>query len=316
MRFPFRPALLALAFPLVAWAQAFPAKPIRVILPFTAGGAPDFVPRLIAEKAGPALGQPVVIEYRPGAGGVIAAEAVAAAAPDGYTLLHHTSGHLMPPFLTKNVRFDPVKDFTPIMIDVEATLYLIVNPSLPVHTVADLVEFAKRNPGKLAYGSSGVGSLYHLTGELVKMSAGIDMVHVPYKGSPQTLADLIANQIQVTFGGANILPHVKSGKVRILAHLDSRRINPEIPAITETLPAYRKLPSWFGFLGPAGMSVAVVKRLESEFVKATLSPELKPKWDEGGFVIVASSAEQFAATMQSDIELITRIVKAAGIQPE
>src|SRR6185503_10362320 len=277
-------ALAALLAPAVALPQAFPARPIRVLIPFTAGGAPDFVPRYVAERAQIGLGQPVIIENRPGAGGMIAAEAVAGAQPDGYTLLHNTSGHTMPPFLVKNLRFDPIKDFTPIMIDVEATLYLITNPQTPFSTTAEFVDYAKKNPGKLSYGSSGVGSLYHLTGEAIKMFAGIDMVHVPYKGSPQSVADLIANQIQVTFGGANILGQVRAGKIRILSLLQNERINPQIPAISEAIPAFRKLPAWFGFLGPANMPVAVVKRLESEFIRATLSPELKPKWDEGGFV--------------------------------
>jgi tripartite-type tricarboxylate transporter receptor subunit TctC len=189
-------------------------------------------------------------------------------------------------------------------------------PALPFRTTADLVDAAKRNPGKLTYGSSGVGSLYHLMGELVKMSAGIDLVHVPYKGSAQSVADLMAGQIDVAFGGANVLPQVKSGKIRILALLDNRRINPDIPAITETVPAYQKLPAWFGVLGPAGMPPAIVKRLETELIRATVAPELKPRWDEGGFVVVAGGSEQFAATLRSDVALITRIVKAASIHPE
>ncbi len=308
-------ALLAV-LPLAVSAQGFPVKPIRVLVPFTAGGAPDFVPRLVSEKAQAALGQPIIVENRPGAGGMIAAEATAVAPADGYTLFHNTSGHTMPPFLVKNVRFDPIKDFTPIMIDVEATLYLITNPQTGFQTVAEFLDYAKKNPGKLSYGSSGIGSLYHLMGEQLKMAAGIDMVHVPYKGSPQSVTDLVANQIQLAFGGANILGQVRSGKIRILALLQDQRINPSIPAITESIPNYRKLPAWFGFLGPANMPPAVVKRLEAEFIKATLSPELKPKWDEGGFVVQALNSEQFAQTLQSDIELITKIVKVAGIQPE
>jgi tripartite-type tricarboxylate transporter receptor subunit TctC len=308
--------LLAFALSSNAFGQAFPVKPIRVLIPFTPGGAPDLVPRMVSERAAIGLGQPVVPENRPGAGGSIASDAVASSPPDGYTLLHNTSGHTMPPFLKKNVRFDPIRDFTPIMIDVEATLYLISNPATPFKTVAELVDYAKQNPGKLSYGSSGIGSLYHLMGELVKMSAGIEAVHIPYKGSPQIVADLLAGQIQWAFGGANILGAAKAGKIRILALLHDKRINPDIPAITETVPAYRRLPAWFGFLGPAKMPPAVVKRLEAEFMKATLSPELKPRWDEGGFVIQALGAEQFAQVMQSDVEQITRIVKAAGIKPE
>src|SRR4051812_18449052 len=296
--------LLCFVSSLDALGQAYPVRPIRILVPFTAGGAPDFVPRLVSDMASQALGQPIVVENRAGAGGMIASEAVAGAPPDGYTLLHNTSGHTMPPFLVKNVRFDPIKDFTPISIDVEATLYLITNPATGFRTAGDLVDYAKKFPGKLAYGSSGTGSLYHLMGELVKLSAGIDMVHVPYKGSPQSVTDLIANQIQVAFGGANILGQVRSGKIRILALLHDKRINPEIPAITETLPGYRRLPAWFGLLGPAGMPPAVVKRLEGEFIKATLSPTLKPKWEEGGFVIHATTSEQMAAQMRSDVELI------------
>ena len=299
-----------------AFGQTYPTKPIRVLVPYSAGGSPDLVPRIVAEKVALTLGQPVVVENRPGAAGTIAAEAVAVAPADGYTLLANTSGHTTTPFLSKTVRFDPIKDFTPIMVSVEATLYLITNPQQPFRNAAELVDYAKKNPGKLAYGSSGVGSLYHLMGELVKLSAGIDMVHVPYKGSPQAVADLMANQIQLAFGGSNILGQVKSGKVRVLALLDTKRLSPDIPAIAESVPAYRRLPAWFGILGPAGLPAPIVKRLESDFLKATLLPEVKPRWDEGGFVVVAANAEQFAGMLQSDIELITRIVKAANIRPE
>src|SRR4051812_9244289 len=308
--------LLGLLLSAGAFAQAYPTKPIRILVPYTAGGSPDLVPRIVSEKASGFLGQPIVVENRPGAAGTIAADAVAASPADGYTLLANTSGHTTTPFLSKTVRFDPIKDFTPIMVSVEATLYLITNPQQPFRTAGELVDYAKKNPGKLAYGSSGVGSLYHLMGELVKLSAGIDMIHVPYKGSPQAVSDLMANQIQLAFGGANILAQAKSGKVRVLALLDNKRLSADIPAISESVPAYRKLPAWFGFLGPAGLPAPIVKRLETEFLKATLLPEVKPRWDEGGFVVVAANAEQFAAILQSDIELITRIVKVANIRPE
>ena len=304
---------------IAAQAQSYPVKPVRMIVPFPPGGAPDFVPRMLAERITPGFGQPMVIENRSGAAGMIAAENVAAAAPDGYTLLHTTSGtHVTPIFLAKNLRYDPVKDFTPISIDVEATLYLIANPGLPANTMSELIDYAKRNPGKLNYGSSGIGSLYHLSGELIRISAGLDLVHVPYKGSPQTVPDLIAGQIMLSFGGANILPHVKSGKIKILALLEDKRLPgwPGAPAITETVPGYRKLPTWFGVLGPAGMPAPVVTRLQNEFIRAVNAPELRARWDEGGFVIVGGTAEQFAATLKSDIEITGRIVKAANIRPE
>jgi tripartite-type tricarboxylate transporter receptor subunit TctC len=305
--------------PAVAFTQAFPSKPIRMVIPFPPGGV-DITGRLLAGKMAELIGQPVVVDNRGGANGIIGSEIVKNAPPDGYTILLTTpSTHITAVYLQKGVPYDPVKDFTPISAALEPVSLLVVNPSVQAATVQELVQLAKKNPGKLSYSSSGIGSVFHLTGEALKEAAGIDLLHVPYKGTGPSLADVIAGRIDVTFSAlSSTRPHIKSGKLRALAVAEPARYSglPDVPTITEGVPGFEKPSTWFGFFGPAGMQRPVVQRLNAELVKTAQSPDLRPKLDESGFSIIASSPEEFAAMMKKGLEVYGRIVKLVGLKPE
>ena len=311
-------AVLA-AVSLSAMAQSFPAKPIHVIVPFPPGGI-DTPMRLLGPFMQQDLGQPVVIDNRAGANGIIGSELVARSAPDGYTLLFGTSSTLVSAvFLSKNLPFDPVKDFSPITIAYAGVETLSVNSSVPLNSVKELVDYAKRNPGKLAYASSGIGSAYHLDGELLKLAAGIDLVHVPYKGTGPALQDLVAGRIEVGFPTyGNVRPFLTSGKVKVLALIDANRYSglPAVPTVAETLPTFVKAPSWIAMVGPAGLPRAIQMRLHDSIVKAANTPEVRKVLEDGGSQLVLDTPEEFAAQLKSDLERTGAIVKALGIQPE
>ena len=303
-----------------ALAQAYPAKPVRMIITFPPGGPTDIAARLIAAKTGEGLGQPVLPDNRAGASGVIAAEVAARAAPDGYTmLLSPVSSHLIPYFIAKNHPFHPVKDFTLICNATESSSGVVVNSALPVTNLRELIELAKRELGKLTYSSAGVGTLFHLTGELFNQAAGVNMVHIPYKGAAQALTDLSSGQISVTFSIlAPVLSHVRTGKVRLIAILESARnaSMPDVPTVTETLPGFQKLGGGLGFYGPAGLPRPIVQRLNAEIVKAIFAPEVKAKLEDFGFRVSASTPEEFATLMKNEFETYGRAVKLAGLKQE
>jgi tripartite-type tricarboxylate transporter receptor subunit TctC len=313
------PALFAvLSF--AAGSQTYPSKPIRLIIPAVPGSAFDASGRLMATKLGEALGQPLVPDNRGGAGGVIGVEAAARAVPDGYTLMWANPGAvILTSFTTKNIPFDPLKDLAPISVMNHPVTVIVVNPKVPVSSVSELVELARKNPGKLSYGSAGIGSEFHLFGELFKQAAGVDIVHVPYKGPILALNDVMAERIEVgyiTLGSS--LAHHKAGKLKILAVIGSKRFKgaPELPATGESLPAFEPPKTWFGLMAPSGIAQAMVARLHSEFIKALKSAEVRTWLDANFQESVGNSPVEFAALLKHDFETSGKIARAAGIRPE
>jgi len=309
-----------LAFPLIALAQAWPSKPIRLVVPYPPGGSTDLLARTIGQKVGEALGQQIIVDNRAGAGGMLGSEIVARSAPDGYTLLLGTGAtHGLTLLLSKAIPYDPVKDFTPIAAAVEVPIILCVSLQVPAATARELVDYAKKNPGKLAYGSSGTGSPHHLSGELLRQVAGIDVVHVPYKGAAPAVQDLIGSQIPMVFTTlSTALPHIKAGKIRAIGFVEAKRQPsvPEIPTIGESVPGYVMPASWLGFFAPAGLPDPILRRLNAEIVKAVQSPDVRAKLETAGMPVVGTGSEEFAKMVKDDIETFRRIVNAAGIKPE
>ncbi len=307
-----------LALPLAAHAQAYPSRPIRSVV--TVAGGADIVARLVAQGLTGALGQPVVVETQSGAGGAIGAEAVARAVPDGYTImLTSASALVMNRFLSKSARLDPLKDFTPITKAFETVALVVASPALPVGSMRDLVEYAKSHPGRLSYGTSGIGTTHHLSGESIRLLTGIDWVHVPYKGGPPVITDLIGGEIQVGFSIlATAAPFIASGKIKILAVNGAKRYHVirDVPTVTEQLPGYEPPSTWGGYFGPAGMPQAIVVRLHDEIARVLNSPEVRAKAEDLGFPVATSTPEELTATIRRDIEYTAKIVAAVGIRPE
>ena len=319
MKKPIAVALL-LALPALALAQAFPSRPIRVISTFTAGSPADALVRHVSQKMTESIGQPVVVEVQTGASGVVGGQFVARAAPDGYTLLATIPTTLVAtPFLLKNKPYDPIKDFTPITAAIDAATCIMVSTSLPVNSVKELVAYAKANPGKVPYGSNGVGGTYHMEWESVKRIYGLDMTHVPYKGGTDALMAAVNGQIPVSFAPLSAaLPHVKAGKIRVLAVLDNKRYpgNPEIPAMKEEIPDYEKMPTGTFYYGPANMQRPIVNRLYEEIRKAVNDPDVVARMKAIAFFSTVNTPEEFAAQTRREIEVAARGIKAAGLEAE
>jgi tripartite-type tricarboxylate transporter receptor subunit TctC len=323
MTAPARPWLLLIMLaatlaPTSALSQT--ARPLKIVVPFPPGNGTDILARLMAPKMTAATRQPVIVENRGGANGMIGAEAVARAAPDGTTILFTSpSTHVTALFLSKNLPYDPIKDFTPITAAVEPVTVMTINPSLPVNSVKELIAYAKANPGKLNYSSPGVGAVFHMSGELFKLGAGVDIVHVPYKGASPALAGVIAGEVSIGFNSlASVLPHMRSGKLRVLAVLEAKRYPglPEVPSIGEALPGFEKPASWFGLFGPAGLTAPALARLHDELVASLKDPDVRSKLDELAMSVIANTPEQFSVMLKSGIDQYGRLIKAAGIQPE
>lgn len=301
-------------------AQTYPTKgPIRFVLGFPPGPI-DIVARPAALKLEAALGQTIIIENRPGANGAIASDQVARSEPDGYNLLLGTSGtHVTSVHLVKNLPYDPVKDFTPIIAMVEPTTCVAVNPQLPVNTVPELVAYAKANPGKLSYGSPGVGSTFHLLGELFNQVANVQMQHVPYRGLEQAMTDVIANHIPMLFTSCStVAPHAAVGKARILAVLEQQRFGrlPDIPSITESMPAFKKPSTWFAMFGPKGMPEPIVQRLNAEMNAILAMPDIKARFEENSYTVIGGTPQHLHDLMVDGIDRFGQIAKAAGIKAE
>lgn len=312
-------ATTAVALPSRAFAQQWPEKPIRIVIGFPPGPL-DIIGRPVAQKLQEAFGQTVIFENRPGANGSIATQQVAKADPDGYTILMGTSGtHVTAVHLFKNLRYDPVKDFDPIIAAVEPATCLAVHPGVPAKNVNELVAYLKANPGKLSYASTGVGSVFHLAGELFKQTAGVDVVHVPYKGAEGAMTDLIAGHIPMAFTSVSIAgPHIQSGGARLIAILEPERFArmPDAPSITESIPAFRKPSTWFGFFAPRGTPRPVIDRLNAEIGKILLMPDIQARMQDAGYAIIGGSPEKLRDLMLDGIDRFGKIIEAAGIKPE
>ena len=314
-------ALLALAVVTSATAQTspYPSRQIQMVLGFPPGPV-DIVGRPVAARLQEALGQTVVFENRPGANGAIATEQVMRAAPDGYTILLATSGtHVTAVHLTKNLAYDPVKDFEPIIAAVEPVTSLVVHPSVPANTVPELIAWLKANPGRASYGTSGNGSVFHLTGELFKQTTGVQMAHVPYRGLDPAMSDLIAGHIPILFTAhSTAAPHIDAGKAKLIAMLEPERFarRPNTPSITEAIPAFRKPPTWFGFFAPKDTPAPVIAKLNTEIAKILATPEMQARFQDAGYAMLGGSPERLREMMIEGIERFGVIIKAAGIQAE
>jgi len=302
-------------------AQDFPSKPIRIIVPYTAGGSSDYVARTIATRLQENLKSPVVVENKPGGNAQIGCDYVAKSAPDGYTLLlAGMTTHAAAPALYKKLPYDTIKDFTPISNVIESPLVVVVNPEVHANTLKELVALAKANPGKLNYGSAGVGNTLHLAGESFRLATGTDLVHVPYKGASQALGDLLGGRIQVMFDLPQTpLANIQAGKLRALAVTGGERLSllPGVPTTAEAgLPAFT-FGTWIGLVAPAGTPPAVIKRLHAEIVKAATQAEVKEAFGKMAMLVSTSdSPEAFAKKMQAETERLAKVIQTAGIKPE
>jgi tripartite-type tricarboxylate transporter receptor subunit TctC len=305
------------------WAVAadnYPAKPIRLIVPFPPGGPADALARLVGEKMAASLGKAIVVENRPGAGGNIGMEVGAKAAPDGYTLVLAPAGNLtVNPSLYRSIPYDVGRDFTPISVLATVPNILVVHPSVPAKTVTELVQYAKAHPGELNFSSPGNGSGAHLAGELLKSMANVDMTHVPFNGIAPAVTAVLGGQVQAMFAGApSVLQHVKSGKLRALAVASLARIAaaPNLPTLAESgFPGF-DVTSWYGIVAPAGTPSQVIDRLHSEMTKALNEPDLREKLSALGAEPVGNTPAEFAATIRSETAKWSKIVKDAKITAE
>jgi tripartite-type tricarboxylate transporter receptor subunit TctC len=307
-------------FPGTAAAQSWPAaRPIRIIVPQSAGGSTDQVARPLAKALSDSLGQSVIIENRPGAGSIVGTDAVAKAAPDGYTLLAVAASFSISPAIYKKLPYDPVRDFSPVTLLASFPNVLVVSANLPVKSVAELIAYAKANPGKLNYGSSGIGTGTHLSMELFKNMAGIEMVHVAYKGGAPAVNALLAGEVQVNLATiSTAISHIKSGKLRALAVSGRSRVAafPGVPTIAESgLPGY-EYDSWIALLAPAKTPRAIISKLGADAAKAAHGPELKALLALEGAEPVGSSPEEFTATLQAELARWKKLVDATGIKAD
>ena len=312
--------VVLLAFSTSASAQQYPNRPIRFVVPFAPGGSTDTLARTIGQKLTDALQQQVVVDNRSGANGNIGMEIVAHAAPDGYTILLGYIANLgIGPGLYAKLPFDPVRDYAPITQLASSPNILAVHPSLPVKSLRELIAYAKTNPKKLNFASSGVGSIGHLTGELLNRSACVDMVHVPYKGSGQAVIDLLGGQVQMMFSGmSSVMQHIKAGKLRALAVTGAQRSPavPDVPTIAESgFPGF-EATAWYGVLAAARTPKPIVNRLHDEIVRALALPEVKERLNNVGFELVGGTPDEFAVFIKSEIAKWTRVVRDAHISAE
>jgi tripartite-type tricarboxylate transporter receptor subunit TctC len=313
-------AALLLAGMSGAWPQDWPTRPIKIVTALAAGGAVDVIGHAVGDAFSAATKLPVIIDNRPGGGGTLAAVTVARAEPDGTTLLLGTAAALnVAPVLAKNFPTDLVAGLTPLALAAELPMCLVVNKSLPVNNVTELIAYAKAHPGKLSFGSSGPNTVHHIAGEFFKRHAGIDWVHVPYRGGSLAMTDLLAGQIPVLFATlATAMPFIDSGAVKVIGMVEDRRSRsrPDIPTIAESLPGYAMPQSWIGFLGPPKMSAALVARMNAELVAATSTPKAREALEDSGFEVVTSTPEQFADVIKASLARYRKITAEAGIEAQ
>ncbi len=301
-----------------ALGQNYPSKVVRIIVPFTPGGGNDVYARAIAPKLQERFGQPVIVENKPGAAGNIGADFVARSAPDGHTLLVAQNGLAMAPWITKNLPFDVEKDFAPVGISLTLPLGVVVNPDLPINSIADLVAYARTNPDKLSYAIPGFGTPQHLFTELLLSMTGTRMVAVPYKGAAGMVGDLMGGQVHVLFGALNsLLPHIKSGKIRAIGVGERERLPylKDVPTVAETLSGY-EAGFWFGLFAPAGTPEAIVKKISEEVRAAVTAPDVVPRLQAVGFEIKPGTPAEMRATLKTELEKWRKVVNEAGIKPQ
>ncbi len=311
---------ILLLMPCLAAAQSYPAKPLRMIVTFAAGGGADFAARAIAPKLSELLGQPVVVDNRPGANGALGADLVAKAAPDGYTLLLGAAGTLVvAPHLGANMPFDPMKDLTPASLVAISPFVVTLNPSVQASSVRELIALAKASPGKINYGTSGTGGSPQLAAELFKSMTGVNMVHVPYKGLAPALTDLIGGQIQVVFADVGLVKgHIAGGKLKGLAVTSAARTSamPELPTVAEAGVSGYAAGTWYGILAPAGTPAEIVSRISAETRKALALAELRAAFVAQGMEPVGDTPAQFAGYMRDESAKWGKVIREAGIKAQ
>ena len=307
---------LALLVP-AAHADTYPAKTVRIIVPYATGGGTDILARLFAQKLGDSWGQPVIVENRPGADGIIGSELIAKSPPDGYNLVLVVAAHVINPSLKAKMPFDILKDFTPITMVAASPWVVVVSPVVPAHNIRELIALAKAQPGKLTFGSSEPSS--RLAGEQFKSLASVELLHIPYKGGSQIMTDLLGGHIQVGFTSVlTVLQHYKSGKLRVLGVGGKNRSPsmPDIPTVVEAgLPGY-EISAWYGLYGPAGMPKDITEKIQKEIARISTQPDVKERLLQLGAEPVANTPAEFAAFTQAEYAKFAKIIKAAGIQPD
>ena len=309
-----------LAVPVLpAFSQGYPSKPVRVIAPFPPGGGTDLFARAVAQKLTSTLGQTFVVDNRSGAGGMIGADLIAKSPPDGYSLLITSSStHSINPHLTRKMPYDAIRDFVPVINIASAPNVLVVHPSVPAKSVKELIALAKSRPGALNYASNGTGTLSHLTGEMFKLQAGVNLIHIPYKGGPPAVIDLVAGQVSALFAAApTVFPQVRAGKLRAIAMTGPKRSAalPDLPAVAEILPGFDSV-QWWAMFAPAGTAGDVVDRLNSEVSRIITDADVKARFAAEGAEPAGGSPREFAAFVRADFEKWGKVVKAVGIRPE
>jgi tripartite-type tricarboxylate transporter receptor subunit TctC len=302
-----------------AFAQPWPTKPVKIIVPFAAGGPADIYARFVGEKLQGALGQSFVVENRPGGGALPGTDAVAKSAPDGYTLLMMSNTHTVNESLFAQKPYQLLRDLEPVAPVNYSDLVLVVHPSVPANTLQEFIALAKSKPGALNYASSGPGTPYHMAGELFKSMAGVDIVHVPYKGSSGARTDILGGQVQMMFDAITTMaPNVRAGKLKALGTSGKQRstVLPDVPTISEAgVPGYDAV-IWLGIMAPAGTPKAIVDRLNAEITRALNAPETKQAWQQQGAVPMSMSPEEFGRFLRDDIEKWARVVKVSGAKPD
>ena len=296
-------------------AQAYPARPVRIVVPLAAGGTGDTLARFVSEEMAKLLGQPFLVENRPGSGGVIGTEAVAKSAPDGYTLLSASPSHVIHPALRANAGYHPIKDFEPITIVANTHQLIVGHPSVPAANVKELVAYARQNPGKLNYGSAGSGSATHLNMELFKSMTGTFIVHIPYRGSTQSRQDLVAGEVQLSVDGLlPTLPLIRAGKLKAFGLTSSRRssVAPEIPTLAEAGVTGYASDTWYGIMAPAGTPKEIVQALHAAAVKSIGMPALRERLTQQGAELVGSTPDEFRKLLEREFVLWAKVVKQSG----
>lgn len=300
-------------------SQNYPTRPIRLIIPYAPGGASDNIARIVVPRIAEALKQNIVIDNRAGGAGSIGRDLGSKAVPDGYTLLTTDAPHVINPHLMRKLPYDALRDFTPIATTATSTMVMVINPNVAARTVAELVNLARAQPGKLNFGSGGSGSITHLTGELFKISAKIEIVHVPYKSISFAVADTIANQIPIAFPGtATITGHVRAGRLRLLAVAGNKRVPPfpDTPTFTEAGVPGMVAQNWFGIMGPPKLPAAIAQRVEQETIRTIRSPEIHERLVNAGIEPLPGTAEDFTQLLHTEYARWGKVVKAAGLKPE